>query len=533
MARPPQTTMNRTAIHIWRPIIKSVQITSKEQLQEIINTEYPGLKRSPDFSNLHHDAEIHLDLITKLERKEYLEIETRNLLIDEFGISYRKMTTWAQAARQPRLYYLIENSISKTEAQDKINNIIQENNGIRSSNDVLKRLETYYSIEDLAKSNFHERRIEQVDKYFEVLKQFKDGGLYSDIAREVKVSKSSTKDWCENRTRPDLVHLAKNIPNETPGSGNKWLPTTLKVGQGFLPTDFIKTPNEIVDWTQVQRSVLTQIKELENDNLLQWYSRFGEISKEEAFSYLLGILVSDARKKRKYSSGDVSLDLSKTYEWSEKVGEAVCYYFGKIGIQAVKRQVKNPNICRWESQRTPLVTWMMKSCLGLKNGERTSFNPIRADWILKAPKKIRLKFLQGLNDGDGSACAKNMRLSIACGVNHNFVQNLLKTFNVESSFLTEGRGVRIDKVESIIRATKLPFFLHATGRQNTAETMVEMIVARRLHMHTPISEEIMEYMMKQHQDGISYGEIAVQIFEELGVSYSKERVRTNIKKEEC
>jgi len=116
LARPPQTTKNRTAIHIWRPIIKGVQNTSKEQIQEIINTEYPGLKRNPDFSNLHHDAEIRLDLITKLEGKAYLEIETRNLLIDEFGISYRKMTTWAQAARQPRLYYLIKNSTSKKEA---------------------------------------------------------------------------------------------------------------------------------------------------------------------------------------------------------------------------------------------------------------------------------------------------------------------------------------------------------------------------------------------------------------------------------
>jgi hypothetical protein len=130
LARPPQTKLNRTAIHIWRPTIKGVEITSKEQLQEIINTEYPSLKRNSDFSNLHHDAKIHLDLITKLEGKEYLDIKTRNMLIDEFSISYRKMTNWAQAARQPRLYYLIENSISKTEAQDKINNIFQENNGI-------------------------------------------------------------------------------------------------------------------------------------------------------------------------------------------------------------------------------------------------------------------------------------------------------------------------------------------------------------------------------------------------------------------
>lgn len=302
----------------------------------------------------------------------------------------------------------------------------------------------------------------------------------------------------------------------------------MKVGQGFIPINFIQVPEKIDNWKQIQNIVLKQLTELENDNMVRWYSRFGEITKEEAFSYLLGILVSDARKIRKFTSGDMSLDLSKTYDWSEQVGEAVCYYFGKIGIHVVRRQEENPHIYRWGSQRTPLVNWMMKTCLGLNHEERTSINPIQVDWLLKAPKEIRLKFLQGLNDGDGCACAKNMRLSIACGVNHKFVQSLLNTFNIDSNFLTEGRGLLIYKVESIIRATYLSFFLHATGRQDTAEKMVDMINARRVHMLTPISEEIMEYMLKQHQKGFSNGEIAVQIFEKFQISYSKDRVRMNI-----
>lgn len=528
MSRPHETTSNRISIHIWHPTIKGTQVKSKEQLHEIINTKYPGIKINPDFPNLLYDAEIHLDIIRRLEAKNNIEIDTRNLLFDEFDITYKKMTTWTQAARQPRLYYLIDNSIPKTEAQESIRKINQENNGLCSSNDVLKRLETYYSIETLAQSNFHYRRVEQVDKYFEVLKQFKNGGLYSDIAREANVPKSTTQQWCKNRTRPDLVHLARNIPDKIPSSGNKWLPITLKVGQGFIPINFIQVPEKIDNWKQIQNIVLKQLTELENDNMIRWYSRFGEITKEEAFSYLLGILVSDARKIRKFTSGDMSLDLSKTYDWSEQVGEAVCYYFGKIGIHVVRRQEENPHIYRWGSQRTPLVNWMMKTCLGLNHEERTSINPIQVDWLLKAPKEIRLKFLQGLNDGDGCACAKNMRLSIACGVNHKFVQSLLNTFNIDSNFLTEGRGLLIYKVESIIRATYLSFFLHATGRQDTAEKMVDMINARRVHMLTPISEEIMEYMLKQHQKGFSNGEIAVQIFEKFQISYSKDRVRMNI-----
>ena len=530
MSRPQETTSNRISIHIWHPTIKGTQVTSKEQLHEIINTKYPGIKINPDFTNLLCDAEMHLNIIRRLEAKNYIEIDTRNLLFDEFDITYKKMTTWTQAARQPRLYYLIDNSIPKTEAQERISKINQENNGLYSSNDVLKRLETYYSIETLAQSNFHSRRVKQVDKYFDVLRLFENGGLFSDIAREANVPKTTTKKWCKNQSRPDLVHLARNIPEDIPSTGNKWLPITLKVGQGFIPINFIQVPEKIDNCKQIKTIVLKQLTELENDNMIRWHSSFGEITKEEAFSYLLGILVSDARKIRKPTSGDMSLDLSKTYNWSEQVGEAVCYYFGKIGIHVVRRQEENPHIYRWESQRTPLVNWMMKSCLGLNHEERTSSNPIRADWLLRAPKEIRLKFLQGLNDGDGCACAKNMRISIACGVNRNFVKRLLNTLNVESNFLTKGRGLIIYKVENIIRATKLPFFLHATGRQDTAVKMVDMINARRVHMHTPISEEIMGYMLKQHQKGFSYGEVAVQIFEKFRISYSSDRVRMNIKK---
>ncbi|MFX0078548.1 MAG: hypothetical protein ACFE8O_04855 [Candidatus Hermodarchaeota archaeon] len=141
MSRLHETTSNRISIHIWHPTIKGTQVKSKEQLHEIINTKYPGIKINPDFPNLLYDAEIHLDIIRRLEAKNNIEIDTRNLLFDEFDITYKKMTTWTQAARQPRLYYLIDNSIPKTEAQESIRKINQENNGLCSSNDVLKRLE--------------------------------------------------------------------------------------------------------------------------------------------------------------------------------------------------------------------------------------------------------------------------------------------------------------------------------------------------------------------------------------------------------
>ena len=39
----------------------------------------------------------------------------------------------------------------------------------------------------------------------------------------------------------------------------------------------------------------------------------------------------------------------------------------------------------WVSQASPLIDWLFNVALGLKDGELTTYDPIRADWMLLAP----------------------------------------------------------------------------------------------------------------------------------------------------
>ena len=76
---------------------------------------------------------------------------------------------------------------------------------------------------------------------------------------------------------------------------------------------------------------------------------------------------------------------------------------------------------------------------------------------MTAPRRIRIKFVQGLNDGDGWASVKDQTIGNACEPNIAFVKQLFLTFNIEST--DDGRRVRIHKQDSLIRAAQLPFFL--------------------------------------------------------------------------
>lgn len=98
----------------------------------------------------------------------------------------------------------------------------------------------------------------------------------------------------------------------------------------YEPRKFIEVPISVKKWTQIV-GVLDRIISLKNRQMNNWLSIFGKTSKEEAFSYVLGMLVSDSGKEYGgLTSTSLRLKLSSEYEWSERVGEALCFYLGSL-----------------------------------------------------------------------------------------------------------------------------------------------------------------------------------------------------------
>ncbi len=436
------------------------------------------------------------------------------------------ITAYIKKARRPRLYQLLENAFSKTEALAKITEINRENNGICSINDLMGRLKSYYHFQELTGLFGYQHRLTQVEKYFHAIELFKEGGNIADIAKEIGKDRGFVRKWLLNKIRPDLVNLARQIPTEEVEPGHKWLPRTLKAGHGFEPTNFIQVPVKITNWNQICK-VLDLLTPIITEERHYFCEQFGVTSKEQAFAYVLGMMVSDASKpNNSHASTGITLRLSKSYKWSKQVIEATCFYLSQLGISFSYSESELEYLC--VSGVSPLITWIMRSCLSMGPKKLTTYDPIRADWLIDAPYEVRLMFLQSINDGDGYASTQSQVLGNACGPNKHLVMKLLKKFGIIS------RGNEIEVVivnaESLLKAITLPFFLHASGRQVKAEKVGEMIKLRATNIRQPIPDGVSTIILNLLNKGKSCGEIAETIFDEYGLSYPKWKIYYNIRK---
>lgn len=152
---------------------------------------------------------------------------------------------------------------------------------------------------------------------------------------------------------------------------------------------------------------------------------------------------------------------------SGRVGNATCHYLGRLGVRAKRGKDASSNKGDksryfWYSERSPLIKWINRACLGLNPRHNTTNQAIMANWLLDAPRSIQIKFLQGLNDGDGYASVKAKALGNACAPNALLKKKILKCLGIYSKAYPEKQV--IVRNSSIIKATNLPFFLHAIER---------------------------------------------------------------------
>ena len=515
-------TLNR----IWIPQIDNNYILSIEQLHRHLNTEYPGLKRNPAYTKALQDAEHHLTLYNEVKNHTHLPRGTLIKLARKHDYPPTQVYEYVSRGQRPYLYRLTENAFSKTEAQTRLTELHNENTHPRSLIDVQRRLHTYYPHRLLETSPHYPKWIHQTEKYYTALDLLKDGGTFADVARILEMDERHVNRWVAGEYTPQLVQLAHHIPHETPHPGNKWLPTKLEAGHGFKPTNFIQVPEHLTHWNQI-KEVTRQLTKLTNKQMQKWQNQFGEITKEHAFAYILGMLLSDASKpKNSFSSGGFSLGLSKSYPWSKQVGEAACYYLGHLGIEA-KRTKDWENNRNWFSGHTPLIPWIMQSCFNIKGNETTTYNQINADFLCKAPKEVRVTFLHGITDGDGSVSAKWAHLGIDGISNQAFLKEFLKTFKIESAIGKD--RVRIQR-DSFERATNLPFFRHATGRQANAKKLVEMTKAQIENRYKSIPKKIEEEICNLRKEGKSCGEISEIIYDNYSLSYHHNKILRIVKK---
>jgi hypothetical protein len=163
-------------------------------------------------------------------------------------------------------------------------------------------------------------------------------------------------------------------------------------------------------------------------------------ARDLAFAYFLGVMVGDMSKHANYlrtpPTMTALLQLSKRYESNLRFGNFVTYCAGMLGIRM--RQIKDYirpvaapyDAYRWVSRQSRLVMWMFETCLGLREGETTTNDPIRADWLTRTSRQFQTWFLQGIADSDGYVDLNKHEIGIVVDPNEMLIATMLEDLGV-------------------------------------------------------------------------------------------------------
>jgi hypothetical protein len=367
--------------------------------------------------------------------------------------------------------------------------------------------------------------VKQFSKYVRAFHMVAKGVRQNQVATIVDESLSSVSAWLRFEEKPKLGHfLAAHLSLGPPREGWVWLSINNTSGHAVPLGPFIQVPTKIIGWQDVA-DVLGQIRPLREAS---------ELSREYLFGFLLGMAIGDAAKSRtKGWHRHLGLVLSKKYDTNEKIGEFTCACAESFGLRMhrvadqPKPRTKPHGFYQWVSQASPLVDWVFNVCLGLKDGERTTYDPVDMDWAFDSPEEFRRGLVQGLAESDGSVNISSQMVEFWIGPNWEFVKRLLLTFGVRSFRSREALSVAKTQVTLLGRIPAFASHLR-TVRFARFEKLVR---ARHVGHGKRIPSEIRTFI-QGYADSRSVPQISEMILEKFGTVVGFETVQRWAKRSE-
>ncbi len=318
----------------------------------------------------------------------------------------------------------------------------------------------------------------QVEKFCRFVSMHNQGCGVEEIAKKLKVHRSTIAEWRQGTDQPYLIRIAIAAIEHQCQVGWKILPLHLSSGAGEQ-FEWIQVPAEIKTYEDVVK-VVSQIQSLSTAPAAA--AEFGITDthlanmREELFAYILGMMVGDSSKsggeQERFASMSLDLQLTLKEPSNERLGKFLCLCLNSIGLRmtrirdkqatGVTRFGKQPSAAfRWTSERSPLLAWIFSVALGLAWSERTSYNPLKMDWILSAPRVFRLRFVQGLADSDASV--KHHEVIVTSVPNAEFVAVLLRSLGATRAHSVQENGQLLRTYISWREAVALPLFNEFVG----------------------------------------------------------------------
>jgi hypothetical protein len=364
-----------------------------------------------------------------------------------------------------------------------------------------------------------EKDVVQYSKFCSTLWFVNQGCNNREVSEQVEASMSTVNTWRNASQLPKLAHYLKSyLQLGAPIEGCRWLTMECSHGYAVPIGKFLSVPCEVKSWQEVA-FVLTQLPSL--DERCKGYPR------EYLFGFLVGILMGDAAKtKSKMGSAHrhIGLVLSQKYETNILIGEFAALCARSIGLRMHRTEdllktANKPNgFFEWVSQASPLIDWLYNVALGLRDDELTTYNPVRADWMLLAPRDFRIGLIQGIAESDGSVNVASQIVEFWVDPHRDLLRRVLAMEGLRA--FNNRQALSLSKTQAI-NSFAVPIFnpYLKTVRYKRHEMMA---TARRLGREDRLPEDLREEIMKLRSQGFSVPEIIGKIVETRKVLVSFE-----------
>lgn len=358
----------------------------------------------------------------------------------------------------------------------------------------------------------------------------------SEISKLINVSRRKIEHWVYDNNRPFIIRLLEHyLILGKPKRDLKWLSINSTRG-GLFTGPWIQVPIKVNNYNDV-RLVIKQLTRLNHNQNKLFNKNLIYNKKENLFAYLLGVMVGDASKtgiKRKQRViRRICLRLSKRYPTNEKFGEFVRISVNELGLRMNKckdcpagKKSIHP-FYTWISQSSPLFQWIFNGCLGLENNELTTYNPIRAKWILGSSRDFKISFLQGLADSDGFVDFSSHQVGIITEPNTYLIKNIFDSLNVKSTPKLFTRNKLWALMINANDAYRLPIF-NPIIKSYRYEYLEKLFKARKFSGHWSLW--LKEKVKENLKEGINGTNLVKKVIEEEGIAIRTKNIRRIAKK---
>jgi len=251
-----------------------------------------------------------------------------------------------------------------------------------------------------------------------------------------------------------------------------------------------------------------------------------------AFAYFLGVMVRDMSKGRYRgrirSTMQVSLKLSMRHRSNLRFGNFVALCAGLFGIKMRRVRDCGPTptgksdlgAYRWSSQNSELLLWIFEKCLGLSEGQTTTSNSIHAEWLVGAPRRFAICFLQGLADSDGYVDINKHEIGIVVEPNQTLVRAILTRLHVRFRLARIRNQATV--VLSVKEGCRLPVFSPYAGTHKSRLAR-KLMDAQRFRGRWPswLRREVDALVCS----GLPSGAIVLAILDRHGVAIRSQHLR--------